>query len=196
MTTGRINQVTILTGPLSPRGSSGRERPEGRTGLLQSRSGSRPRSAWTCPCADPTPEHATGHPIAPTEFPKAWSAADAEVQARRRDPHCDMHTSRGGYQPPVTPEGGYELRLTPECVVIMIAIGQSSTDSVRARGLPHKSSGAPRPASKRARPEERTRRKRSVQATHPPSTSQPGSRPGPLVILQGPRWVVLQLGDV
>ena len=167
MTTGRINQVTILTGPLSPRGSSGRERPEGRTGLLQSRSGSRPRSAWTYPCADPTPEHATGHPIAPTEFPKVWSAADAEMQARKPDPHCNIHTSRGGYQPPVTPGSGYRLRLTPKCVVIMIAIGQSSTDSVRARELPHKSSGAPRPASERARPEGQTRRKRSVQATTP-----------------------------
>ena len=49
-------------------------------------------------------------------------------------PSCTIHPSEGGYQPPVTPGGGYGLRLTPKCLRIMIAIGQPSTDSVGAHG--------------------------------------------------------------
>ena len=74
----------------------------------------------------------TTHPIAPTELPKGWSAADVGMRDPEAGPHCDIHPSSGGYQPPVTSEDGYGLRLTPERLRIMIAIGQPSTDSFRA----------------------------------------------------------------
>src|SRR6185437_204030 len=42
------------------------------------------------------------YPIAPTEFPKAWSASEP-VAARLRQPRdCGIHPSRGGHQSPVT----------------------------------------------------------------------------------------------
>ena len=58
-------------------------------------------------------------------------------------PHCTIRTSDGGYRWPITwvpyraveqltGSHGYRLRLTPECLRIMIAIGQPSTDSFRA----------------------------------------------------------------
>ena len=43
--------------------------------------------------------------------------------------HCDISLSRGGYQPPVTPEGGYRHRLAPDYLKVMIASGHSPTDS-------------------------------------------------------------------
>lgn len=43
--------------------------------------------------------------------------------------HCDISLSRGGYQPPVTPEGGYRHRLAPDYLKVMIASDHSPTDS-------------------------------------------------------------------
>lgn len=76
----------------------------------------------------------TSHPFAPTEFPKGWSAAGG-AQRPGALASGDIHPSRGGFQPPATPQqGGCELRMTPECLTTMLTIGQSSTDSSRARG--------------------------------------------------------------
>lgn len=57
-----------------------------------------------------------------------------------------MRFSRGGYQRPVTPEDGYRRRLAPKCLVITIANGQSSTDSLITHGSAklRRNSGAPR----------------------------------------------------
>lgn len=55
-----------------------------------------------------------------------------DSRPEKAGPSCTIHPSEGGYQPPVTPGGGYRLRLTPKCLRIMIAIGQPSTDSVGA----------------------------------------------------------------
>ena len=81
------------------------------------------------------PKVSTGSPIAPTELPKGWSAAALGMRDPKAGPRCAIHPSEGGYQPPVTPGGGYGLRLTPKCLRIMIAIGQPSTDSVGAHGV-------------------------------------------------------------
>ena len=67
---------------------------------------------------------------------QTWGFATLNV-----GPHCTIRPSVGGYQPPatwappcndMTGSHGCRLRLTPECLRIMIAIGQSSTDSFRA----------------------------------------------------------------
>ena len=43
-----------------------------------------------------------------------------------------MHSLGGGYLPPVTPKAGSGLGLPPIVFEIVIAIGQQSTDSIRA----------------------------------------------------------------
>lgn len=43
-----------------------------------------------------------------------------------------MRPSGGGYLLPLTPKGGYRLGLAPKCLGIGIAIGHSSTDSIKA----------------------------------------------------------------
>jgi hypothetical protein len=73
MTTGRINQVTIL----SPRGDPGEARagypPKGAE-LVTRRGEAEPRPAVGAGCASARLA-ARGHSIAPTEFPKGRSAA-------------------------------------------------------------------------------------------------------------------------
>ena len=70
------------------------------------------------------------HPIAPTEFPKKMSAAGPF--SWKAFWNCGMVFSRGGYLAPITPRGGYQCRLTSECLAVGIAIGQPSTDLNRA----------------------------------------------------------------
>ena len=71
--------------------------------------------AWAIPADRSQQERQSGHPIAPTEFPKVRSAADAETRPPGGGgPHCDILTSRGGSQPPVTSGDGYGLRVTPK----------------------------------------------------------------------------------
>ena len=70
------------------------------------------------------------HPIAPTEFPKRMSVTESFGPETFRN--CGMILSRGGYPLPITPGGGYQLRLTSKCLAVMIAIGQPSTDFIKA----------------------------------------------------------------
>ncbi|KAK0511927.1 hypothetical protein JMJ35_005777 [Cladonia borealis] len=82
-----------------------------RSGLVK-RSGHRPK-----PNAQPRPpqsrsRHPTGYPIAPTELPKGWSAATLGIPDPEAGIRYAIYPSEGGYQPPVTPRGGYKLRLT------------------------------------------------------------------------------------
>ena len=101
------------------------------------------------PATEAAGDPSAGHPIAPTELPMRRSARRCVGFATRNaGPPCDVRPSAGGYQPPVTPAGGYGLRLTPECL--------SDSDSHRPtihrlrripRGKPHGSSDHPRPAA-------------------------------------------------
>jgi hypothetical protein len=77
----------------------------------------------------PVPED---HPIAPTEFPKGWSAIHLSQGTRAPYPEYSIHPSGGGYLPPVTPEAVTSLGLPPNVLGIMLAIGQWSTDSSKA----------------------------------------------------------------
>ena len=134
-----------------PRRAKGHRRPSMKRGSgLVNRSGHGPKpNAQPRPPPGPKPpEASTGYPIAPTELPKEWSAATLGMHGPKTGPRCAIHPSEGGYQPPVTPGGGYGLRLTPKCL--------QDSDSHRpfihrlrqsSRGEPHESSGHPNPVA-------------------------------------------------
>jgi hypothetical protein len=132
MTTGRINQVTILNAGAARAGAkpwdpSPDPRPaapgEGRQKLVStSRSVRRaldPRRR-TAPLQAP-PVGITGHPIAPTEFPKGWSAAGCNSFGpgiTRATPslwHTPLERRIPADRSRRTPEraDGYRPRLTP-----------------------------------------------------------------------------------
>ena len=102
MTTGRINQVTIL----NPARARRTERPPGGGGTfaLPLQEGRRPRAA-TQPKA-PVAQNATGPPttdsIAPTEFPRARSAA-GEIGPRGPPNSAAYAPQEEKTRPPVTP---------------------------------------------------------------------------------------------
>ena len=151
MTTGRINQVTIL-----------RVRShtlEGRSRLVtphprrddQDIYKVGDRAEAPCPArATPGAEAAERSPRAiqlpPLSFPRSGPGQTWGFATLNAGPHCPIRPSEGGYQPPITwgpppcseaasgMPTGYRLRLTPKCLRIMIAIGQPSTDSFRAPG--------------------------------------------------------------
>jgi hypothetical protein len=125
MTTGRINQVTILyAGPCwEPKPSTPRPRhnpPEGGQKVVIHQVGT--ASTWwkTRPTGDrhrPREEAAVhnGHPIAPTEFPKRWSAATTRsvpggnnheavtYTPQEEDTKGRSHRRCDGYRPRLTP---------------------------------------------------------------------------------------------
>ena len=135
MTTGRINQVTILT---ERRCNAHRPPPETphRGGRIVSRSGpagmpeaqpvgSPGRIAARCPRA--------------IQLPRLISPRDGPPQRRRRA--REGHLLPGTCTPraegtshPSRRENGYGLRRSPDGLWTMVAIGQSSTDSSDARG--------------------------------------------------------------
>lgn len=82
---------------------AGTSRPKARSPVDDPRT--RPRSPGDA-------EDAVDHPIAPTEFPKARSAAGT-FRLRRTWTTCDMPASRGGYPTPVTPRGRIPTRACP-----------------------------------------------------------------------------------
>ena len=77
MTTGRINQVTIVTVHRARKPKCAGTPPEGRTESSQDRGRPKPGPACASSRDRSRPERGTHHPIAPSEFPKRWSAADA-----------------------------------------------------------------------------------------------------------------------
>ena len=90
MTTGRINQVTILNATAERHGETLAEL--GQSSSL--RGGIKPQQAGPRSVATTGP---TGYPFAPTEFPKGRSAAQ-EVRHLSLIPECDISPSRGGYR--------------------------------------------------------------------------------------------------
>src|SRR3989337_1509801 len=97
MTTGRINQVTILSPGAAVRRGPGVHPPRGGSGALRElgnrRSG--PSRAGPTRWARRTP---TDHSIAPTESPKGRSAEGLSGRETTK-PH-GMHPSGGGSPPP------------------------------------------------------------------------------------------------
>ena len=119
MTTGRINQVTIVAGPAGARarvdGSDRgvqRARPAGGGPAARATGASLPSSI----CHDRIPQ--------------------GEVRPHtggRGPPGARIVAPRGGSPSPVTPEGGYRYTGVPPSVSrIIVAIGQLSTDSFSA----------------------------------------------------------------
>ena len=138
MTTGRINQVTILTAgtpgprtgvpPGPPLESGGRE--------LVTQSERRPKPSAR------TRDHAPGPKppgnlwliqLPPMSSPRDGPRQSWGVRGLEAGPITATYAPRmEDTSRPSRPEDGYGLRLTPECLWIMIAIGQPSTDSFRA----------------------------------------------------------------
>jgi len=109
MTTGRINQVTIVA-----RYPGLRPKAEG----IDRRSGVEPKpDARAAQPPRPQPPGAS-RPIhlPPLSLPRGGPLQAWEFAARKVGPHCNIHPSVGGYQPPVTSGDGYGLRLTPDCL--------------------------------------------------------------------------------
>src|SRR5690606_25206464 len=113
MTTGRINQVTILNPSATP-GEFAPGSPRGGGALLRGLGSTEVNPAGRAACARrrATPDD---HPIAPTEFPKGRSAAG---QSGRGPPYqAACAPQEEGYHRQSTPWGGYWQRRPPESVV-------------------------------------------------------------------------------
>lgn len=54
--------------------------------------------------------------LPPLSSPKRGPPQKTDRAPLEATTDCDMRTSGGGYRRPVTPEGGYRLRLTPKCL--------------------------------------------------------------------------------
>jgi len=153
MTTGRINQVTILqaeprsrvqrppvtvaTTRPSRKRAEVRCKPGGGGPLVPKTERSRPTGDRHHPREGVTVN--CGHPIAPTEFPKAWSAATRLVRApwwhtttRLWHTPLEWRTPRTGH---VKGIDGYRSRLTPRNLNEILAKGQSSTDLILTEAL-------------------------------------------------------------
>ena len=100
MTTGRINQITILTGEASTSQGSVDSRRTPRRGPESLQVGApteTERPARGLPGPKP-PTDAPSHPIASTELPKKWSATTVEVYDAKRRPTL-QHTPLSGRIP-------------------------------------------------------------------------------------------------
>jgi len=140
MTTGRINQVTILRPARAARQPAGTRRPQDSLGarkvLLQGRECLRTVAQTPSPgrraseaCRQPPMDH----PIAPTEFPKERSAVDAaeRLESRLQFTACALLVE--GTHPLSTPGGGYRFGPTPKDLAWVMASSQSPTDPKGAR---------------------------------------------------------------
>ena len=149
MTTGRINQVTILLAgagrvagadphhdrDTTPPGKGGQKLVLTRQGRLSPGEEKRPTGDRATPVEGAAVDY--GHPIAPTEFPKGWSAATT-----RSVPGGDNHEAMTYTPQEEDTKGqshqqvdGYQPRLTPRNLRRILAKGQSSTDLVLTEAL-------------------------------------------------------------
>ena len=132
MTTGRINQVTIvgIDDPERPtiRGEHLRWTPESMRGLTKERI----VSSRATTIRSKLTNVANRDPIASTEFPKNQSVPQQRQHSlRNASVKCNIWFSRGGYQPlHHNPEVGYQLRRAPKCLCVSLTIGHPSTDSI------------------------------------------------------------------
>ena len=100
MTTGRINQVTILR--VRSHALQGRSRlvtPHPRRGdqdIYKVGGGPEPNAQPGGPPGPKPHEGPLGHPIAPTELPKGRSGADVGFATLNAGPHCTIRPSAGG----------------------------------------------------------------------------------------------------
>ena len=138
MTTGRINQVTILKpveGPRRARLGGGPLRREPAGGGVVVKVGAANRSARR-PRLRSAQRTRVGASKA-IQLPPLSSPRDGPPQGPSgREParDCDMRPSGGGCLSLVTSASdGYQPGLTPNGLGVMVAIGQSSTDSTLAR---------------------------------------------------------------
>ena len=169
MTTGRINQVAIVAGRPAPEGA-GAGTSRGKPELLEGRGADRSHDTRSGEVfrAEAAKALRIIH-LPPLSCPRSGPPQTWGCAARDAGPPCNIRSSAGGYQPPVTPGGGYGLRLTPECLGILVAIGQPSTDSRRSPQETYGSSGHPRPAA--ASPQ--SGRARGGRMGRPPPRSEP-----------------------
>jgi hypothetical protein len=123
MTTGRINQVTIFGQDRAREGTVRAAPPEGPEAVI-GRNGKTPR---------PTPKvtplgGSRGHPLAPDEFPKTWSAAGTRAAREGIDGPAACRPREEVPRTPVTAMrrilGGTDPRNLRKC----LANGQQSTD--------------------------------------------------------------------
>ena len=124
MTTGRINQVTILRLHEPP--LEGTHRDPGRGGTLRywEGVGQSPPGCW-CPMRW-AQRAACGHSIAPTEFPRVRSAAEVVGSSDRRTP---LHTpSRWRVPSPGHACRRLPVGASPRGSCGTVAISQPSTD--------------------------------------------------------------------
>lgn len=54
--------------------------------------------------------------LPPLSCPRSGPPQPWRFTTPNAGPRCSIHPSVGGYQPPVTPGGGYRLRLSPKCL--------------------------------------------------------------------------------
>ena len=115
MTTGRINQVTILKPWKVPRGTRPGDPPRGVEFGYEE--GAPPRWYPAIGARNARRSRAAaGYSIAPTEFPKGRSAA--EVIRLREPPNTAASALQvEGTTPQITPKGGYWFGPSPENLV-------------------------------------------------------------------------------
>jgi hypothetical protein len=127
MTTGRINQVTIVVGPGGRPAKGFVPGPRAREGRVVKRKGRRgARSQGPAPRRLARGSGPGDHPCAPTEIPQGPVRRRAGPAARpSRTETWDPKVEDA--RRPVTPEGGYGPRLAPEWFVEALARGHRST---------------------------------------------------------------------
>jgi hypothetical protein len=125
MTTGRINQVTILRPPHAAQQQPAGTKPAQRRPWngpedvcykegAPARSGAGTRPGALSELDSPAAAPKMGHPIAPTVFPKERSAVDAaeRLASRPQSAACALPVEET--RPQSTPKGGYWLGRAPE----------------------------------------------------------------------------------
>jgi len=162
MTTGRINQVTILTsaGAATPRGARGGAgaRPRGRVVAWRERRGARhrprpPRGATRAGTIQLPPLSSPRGGPPQGRVGRDGLARLRHASLRRRMPYAGH-----------APEGGYRPGRAPESLLITLAIGHSSTDSIVARCARQRDVGPRRPPGRgRGRGPSRGRRASRLQ---------------------------------